>query len=442
VDVSPNRGDGSVPCRRPNCPRRRRIFGCRGHDLRGGWYDAGDHGKYAVTTASTAWLLQYAHERARPAAPGALPEVLVEARWGLEWLLAAQLPGGDPQAGMVFHAVHDLSWTGLPLRPDQDPQPRTVRAPSTAATYGLAAVAAQAARVWEPYDAAFAARCTTAADQAWTAATTLPPAYARPEENVGGGPYDDDDVRDERYWAAAELAALTGADVYRYELHTTALDLNTALRNGFDWRSTAPLGLLTQALAPGWTAAADAAGARSLLTEAAAAIPSDGHGSPLTTYGWGSNARVLAHALVLPSADACLDYLLGRNALDTSYVTGYGTHTPTQPHHRFFAQALDPAYPPPPPGILVGGPNTGREDPVAAGALPESTPPQRCWVDDIGSWSTNEVSIGWNAALAVVAARSLRVRPCFIGQQPGVAAPGRRPAAPRLRPARITLRAA
>ena len=437
TDVRPNRGDGAVSCDRPECPNRRVLRltnGCRGHDLRGGWYDAGDHGKYAVTTAITAWFLQHAHERDRtavgpslniPESGNGIPDQLDEARWGLEFLLAAQLPATDPQAGMVFHAVHDVRWTGLPLRPDQDREPRIARRPSTAATFGLAAAAAQAARVWEPYDPVFAARCATAAKRAWTAATTSQPSYATAVGVDGGGPYDDTDVRDERYWAAVELSALTGTDVYRYEVHRTSLDVHSALRAGFDWRHTAPLGLLTLAAGPGWTAGADAGAARTSLVTAAdqhlATIARQGHGTPYAPasgqYEWGSNARVLAHALVLGAAAdhsrqqrysdgerACLDYLLGRNATGASQVTGYGTDTVTQPHHRFFAQALDPTYPPPPPGIVVGGPNSGLEDPVAARARRDA-PPQRSWVDHIGSWATNEVTIGWNAALSVVTGR-------------------------------------
>lgn len=420
VDTAPNRGDGAVACHRPDCPRRRLLFGCRGHDLRGGWYDAGDHGKYAVTTAVTVWLLQHAVERS------GRPALLEEARWGLEFLLAAQLPTGDPDAGMVFAAVHDVRWTGIPLRPDRDPEARLVRAPTTAATYGLAAVAAQAARVWEVHDPVFAARCRTAADVAWNAATHHPVRYATVAEadGTGGGPYDDDDVRDERYWAAAELAALTGAEEYRYAMPHAGLDPVAALREGFDWRSTLPLAQLTLALGTGWTAAAAATAARTALVTASetllATVGAEGHGTPYApldgNYCWGSNSRVLAHALTLSAAAdhtgdarffagelACLDHLLGRNASGVSQVTGYGARAASRPHHRFFAHAIDSDYPPPPPGVVVGGPNSGLEDPVAAVAR-GSAAPQKRWIDDPESWATNEVTIGWNAALAAVAA--------------------------------------
>jgi endoglucanase len=83
-------------------------------------------------------------------------------------------------------------------------------------------------------------------------------------------------------------------------------------------------------------------------------------------------------------------------------VTGYGAHAAVQPHHRFWAQAKNDKYPPPPPGALVGGPNTALDDPIAKKEL-RGCSPQKCWVDHIEAWSLNEVAINWNAPLAWVA---------------------------------------
>ncbi|WP_373979090.1 cellulose binding domain-containing protein [Streptomyces sp. TLI_146] len=57
----------------------------------------------------------------------------------------------------------------------------------------------------------------------------------------------------------------------------------------------------------------------------------------------------------------------------------------------------------PPAGSFAGGPNAGLEDPVAKAKLPGCAP-AACYVDDIGSYSTNEVAINWNASLAWLAA--------------------------------------
>ena len=97
-----------------------------------------------------------------------------------------------------------------------------------------------------------------------------------------------------------------------------------------------------------------------------------------------------------------LDYLLGRNALGLSYVTGYGVRDVHNQHSRWYAHAKDPSLPNPPPGTLSGGPNSGVEDPVVADLA--GSPAQLCFRDDIESYATNELTINWNAALAYLLA--------------------------------------
>jgi len=52
---------------------------------------------------------------------------------------------------------------------------------------------------------------------------------------------------------------------------------------------------------------------------------------------------------------------------------------------------------------MAGGPNSGLQDPVAQANL-MGCAPATCYIDEIGSYSTNEVAINWNSALAWVAA--------------------------------------
>ena len=66
----------------------------------------------------------------------------------------------------------------LSLGPHEDPMPRFLRPPSTAATLNLAATAAQCARIWKKLDKAFADKCLTAAEKAWAAAKANPAVYA------------------------------------------------------------------------------------------------------------------------------------------------------------------------------------------------------------------------------------------------------------------------
>ena len=53
-----------------------------------------------------------------------------------------------------------------------------------------------------------------------------------------------------------------------------------------------------------------------------------------------------------------MDYLLGRNALNQSYVTGYGEAASQNQHSRWYAHQLNAALPHPPAGSLAGGPNS------------------------------------------------------------------------------------
>ena len=128
-------------------------------------------------------------------------------------------------------------------------------------------------------------------------------------------------------------------------------------------------------------------------------------------YNWGSNAMIANNAAIVAAAAELsgdeslkaaalsgLDYLFGRNALDLSYVTGYGTKYVQNQHSRWFAAAVDPSLPHPPPGTLSGGPNSDCPD--APSAHLKGQPAQFCFIDDIASYGTNEMTINWNAALA------------------------------------------
>ena len=91
------------------------------------------------------------------------------------------------------------------------------------------------------------------------------------------------------------------------------------------------------------------------------------------SFVWGSNSHILNNLVVLAHGvrpdrqgryrDGVLqgmDYVLGRNALNQSYVTGYGEHGSQNQHSRIFAHQLDPKLP------------TRRPDPWPAAPTPPS----------------------------------------------------------------------
>jgi len=407
-------------------------------DVSGGWYDAGDFGKYVVNGGISAWTLQNLYERFPQAYPdGALsiPEnangisdLLDEARWEMEFLLSMQVPDGQPNAGMAHHKMHDRTWAGMPMVPptevDNDSQHESSSAgrylypPSTAATLNLAATAAQCARIWEELDPAFASQCLAAAEKAWEAARANPEIYAGNTPGDGGGNYDNTVVADEFYWAAAELFITTGEQKYLDFLLKTSL---FARSGQFDWGHTAPLGTLSLAILENDLPA----GQQALVEDSIAAYANellaiqraDGYGVPLDgDYVWGSNGLVLNNLILLSTAydltgdsdylaavRSGMDYILGRNALNKSFVSGYGEYPLQHPHHRFWANIPPEGYPPPPPGAVSGGPNADPTDPDALDAGLLSAAPALRYIDALGSYSTNEITINWNAPFAWVA---------------------------------------
>ncbi|HEV2867066.1 MAG TPA: glycoside hydrolase family 9 protein, partial [Allosphingosinicella sp.] len=318
------------------------------------------------------------------------------------------------------HKIADERWTRLPMRPDRDPETRFLFPPSTGATLNLAATAAQCARIWREIDAAFSARCLAAAERAWAAARRNPQAF--PIGNfTGSGGYGDVDFGDEFYWAAAELFATTGRDEYAQALRASPWFAAPVTVHG--WPRTGTLGTMTLAMVPNRLPERDRQALRRRLVAAAEGFVADsarvGYHIPFAppAYTWGSNSDILNRAMILGLAhdftgearfragmvDA-MDYILGRNPLDRSFVSGYGARPMRNPHHRFWAHSMDPAYPPPPPGALSGGPNnTAMSDDVAR-VMRGTCAPQTCWVDDIRAFSLNEVAVNWNAPLVWVAA--------------------------------------
>jgi len=434
VGVPPNQGDTDVPCAPGTCDYSL--------DVSGGWYDAGDHGKYVVNGGISVHQLMNIYERAQraetaqpdklgdstlrlPETGNGVPDVLDEARWEMEFLLSMQVPEGEPLAGMAHHKIHDEQWTGLPLLPANDPQPRYLQPPSTAATLNLAATAAQCARVFQPYDADFAAECLEAAETAWDAAKAHPAVYA-PAFGEGGGPYNDNNVTDEFYWAAAELFLTTGAQEYRDAVTSSPLhtdDEEVFRDGGFDWGWTAPLARIQLATIPNDLADRDRV--RDSVVAAADGYLANVESSPWGlsykpgngVFVWGSNSAVLNTMVVMAVAfdltgdtkyrDGVLegvDYIFGRNALNQSYVTGYGEKDSRNQHSRWYAHQLDPRLPNPPKGTLAGGPNSDAStwDPKAQSTL-TGCAPQMCYIDDIESWATNELTINWNAPLSWIA---------------------------------------
>ena len=459
----------TATCRSDLDPHGNRWPGCDYTlDLTGGWYDAGDHGKYVVNGGIAVWTLLNVYERKQaldkdmayvdgsmpiPEAGNGINDLLDEARVELEFLLSMQAPSGATArvpvgiernrkdlpftaidaSGMAHHKIAAENGTSLGTAPHLSNERRVLYPVSTAATLNLAATAAQCARVWRDVDAAFAERCLAAATRAYAAAKRNPAVYFIADFS-GSGLYGDSKLSDEFFWAAAELFVTTGHGDYYADLQESP-HFAAPLKRAPAWPRVAPLGLVSLALVPNDLDPGDLASVRRTIIAAARRFRAEreqsGYYIPYATdeYPWGSNSNILNRAFMLGLAydftgDAgyrnavidALDYILGRNPLDRSYVSGYGERPMQHPHHRFWARAVDRNLPPPAPGALSGGPNsTAPADAVARRLIADGCAPQTCWQDDIRAYSLNEVAINWNAPLVWVAT--------FLDEPPASARP-------------------
>ena len=441
VGVPPNHGDKTVPC----FPGSGCVYSL---DVSGGWYDAGDHGKYVVNAGISSWTLLNWWERTKylgsssgefadgkmniPEKSNKVPDLLDEVRWELEFELKMQVPEGEKLAGMVHHKVHDGKFTQLSTGPHEDPMERFLYPPSTAATLNLAANAAQAARIWLSIDKEFSKKCLVAAERAWTAAQANPEIFA-PSTGEGGGAYDDKKVVDDFYWAAAELYISTGKAVYKdfvtkseyFKKVRADWEGNPGMHTSMTWADTHALASISLAIVPNGIGREAVAAIRKNIVEAADVYfdlaQKEGYRLPFSTpaegYPWGSTSFVLTNGMMmalaydfthdaryLNGAALGMDYILGRNAMDQSYVTGYGTRPLQNPYHRFWCHQSNSKYPSAPPGVLSGGANSGLQDPYVQAAGIKGSSPQKCFIDNGEAWSTNEVTINWNAPLVWLSA--------------------------------------
>jgi len=408
-------------------------------DTRFGWYDAGDYGKYVVNGGISVWTLLYLYERTQhlgadldalgddlnniPESDNGTSDLLDEVKKELVFFLGMQVPSGQALAGMAHHKAHSQTWDGIPVLPSAAGA-HFLRPPSTAATLNLAATAAQCARIYEAIDATLAADCLQAAGTAYAAAVANPSRLAPSTDSSGGGSYDDAEVSDEFYWAAAELFITTGESQYLDAVlaspHHNQLPADGA---AMSWPTTATLGMISLATVPSGLTAPQRQSVRSALVNRAQddlAMAGEGYGTSIDGFYWGSNSSVLnaslLHAIAYDLSDdadhraaalAGLDYVLGRNPLGKSYVTGYGVAPFQNAHHRTWAYGFGyPSWPVPPPGVLAGGPNQNLEglDPSAIASIGlTGCAPSKCWADYAAGYSLTEVTINWNAPLAWLA---------------------------------------
>lgn len=383
----------------------------------GGWYDAGDYGKYIVNAAISASqmmnLLEIYPEIVKdgqlniPESGNGISDLLDEIRYELDWMVTMQ----DNDGG-VYHKLTALNFGGFIMPEDYDLE-RFIIGKGTAASLDFAATMAQVARIYKGIDPGFASRALIASEKAWEWSLAHPVSVYRNPQDVHTGEYGDDLFSDDFYWAAAELYVTTGKDIYldfimdneepyihqitnSWKYFIRNMGFHTLLANKEKLNPELSEPLIKKHLV--------------LADEILMKIERIPYRIGLDHFEWGSNSDVLNQAMILcyahhlsgdqkylTGAVRSADYIFGKNATAYSFLTGSGSKQVMNPHHRpSGADGIEE----PVPGFIVGGPNKDKQD--RQYTRYESDFPAMAFADVQASFASNEVCLNWNAPVVFV----------------------------------------
>ncbi len=385
----------------------------------GGWHNGEGYSKYvATTTVTIARLLNLYQQQPDlfpdgqlgiPESGNDISDLLDEMQFGLDWLLKMQRADGA-----VYRKLAGRQWS-IAIAPDEDIQTRYIYGISTPETAKFAAVMAIASRTYQSLEAQLAAKYLNAAESAWQYLQTQPEMKIDWVEGDDNGSikylaseFDTEkslqtDI-DDRLWAAVELYITTGklnfADYFAANLDQTDYSL-------FSWKNPAPLALidyLRQEDQP--TSEELATTIKTKIQQRAdlllAKVNKSAYHIANDNFIWNSNRMTaeegitLVYAYILTqnkdylnAAIDQLDYILGRNYFNQTFITDIGTKHVKHINHPF-AVAKKIIIP----GLVVGGPNSDAQDGMVA-----KNQGQLSYIDDARSYSTNQYAIDNNASL-------------------------------------------
>jgi len=391
----------------------------------GGWYDAGDFGKYIVSAGVTLGNFMSLKELIPavypdgsvniPESGNGLNDILDEVKYELNWFKFMQ----DDDGG-VFVKITSEKYPPM-MFPHTDPLERNVYGKSTAATLHFAAVMSMASRLFGSFDPAWAADCLEKAEYAWTWATKNNQVIFRNPPGVLSGAYSNRDMRDEFLWAAAELYTTTKKNEFKQYLIEHKEEFWNMKDSG--WANVNGLAITSLAIQTNGLPEELKSIIKESLLKWSDALIEDMNNSayriPEFQLVWGSNGfigstglcfiyayKVSGDRRYLNAAAEVADYILGKNATGYCFVTGFGSKTVKNLHHSVsIADGIEGSLP----GFIPGGPNPSMQDAVTSehgeGARYKSNLPAKAYTDDVLSYASNENDICYSApVLSLIAA--------------------------------------
>lgn len=408
------------------------------YDICGGWHDAGDYGRYSTAAAVALGHLLYAYELYPqsfdfsaniPESGNGIPDILNECRYELDWLMKMQtLDGG------VYHKL--TAYRHAPfVMPEEDKDQFLLYDVSSMAVADFVAIMCIASRIYKKYDKDFSKKAFDAAKLSYEWLKNHDyTGFTNPLDSHTGE-YGDNIDLDERLWAAAEMLRTDSEDnsskyikvleKYIELLGTTGKENEESLAIDFGWADVAGFAVLSVLSDDKHHAGEKIVKVykERLIEKADLLCELTGTSGykifmEAKDYVWGSNMLVGNRSMIMMLAakycddnekasqyrkcsEDAIHYLLGRNAIDRSYVTGFGENAFGNPHNRPTAcDGIDAVMP----GWVSGGPLRTPMDPDAIKLIPEGTAPMKCHADVVGSYSTNEITIYWNSPFVFVLA--------------------------------------
>lgn len=385
-------------------------------DVSGGWHDAGDYGKYVTPGAKTVADLLLTYQKygdifEYPSeideTKNDIPDILDEAKWELDWMFKMQTSDGG-----VYHKVSTAEFPKMDKGCYWDKGALIVSPVSYSATADFASCMAMAYCSFKTIDETYANKCLAAAEKAYSflEANADMEGFKNPS-SIKTGEYPDDTLVDEYLWASSELYKATKTAKYLNNFKTTFANLPTTLEAGLGWQEVTYYALYAY-LTAGTTSDSSYSSAKTMffnqLQKSIDNLNADAYNSTIgAVYCWGSNMNIANNGMLyllakdidstfdVKLANTQLDYLLGENATSYCFVTGYGTLSPVNPHHRPSISSKVCV-----PGMLIGGPDSdfanNGNDSIATQYL-KDVAPAKCYIDNNNSWSCNEMTIYWNS---------------------------------------------
>jgi endoglucanase len=402
-----------------------------GRDLTGGWYDAGDHVKFGLPMAATATMLAWGIVDYRNAyvQSGQLNTALDQLKWATDYFIKAH-PSANELYGQIGAGGTDHSWWG-PAEVMQMARPSfrvTSACPGSDLAGETAAAMAAASIAFRPTDPTYANTLLSHARQLYTFADTFRGKYSDCISDAQGFYNSWSGFNDELVWGAIWMYRATNEQAFLDKAQSYYANLSnqqqTTIKSykwthAWDDKSYGSYVLLAKL-----TGAAqyhdDSQRWLNWWTVGGTALGADGTrvnyspGGQAVLDQWGSLRYAANTAFVaLVYSDAItdtvlkaryhdfakrqIDYALGANPQNRSYVVGFGTNPPRNPHHRtahssWTDQITSPTesrhvlY-----GALVGGPSSAND-----GAS---------YADDRSNFVNNEVATDYNAGFTSALAR-------------------------------------